>query len=85
VNVTPLNLSFIQQRTRNMVAWIKVEMICFFSYVQWSIIQAVRAKHAHISPAMLPVFLVCVFGTAGTYLVIIVRGAKNRTDMSAQN
>ena len=80
VRVTAANLPFIQERTRDLMSWIKVEIVCLFAYVQWSIIQAVREREFHISPLMLPFFLVCVFGTVGAYLVIIVNGAKARTD-----
>jgi uncharacterized membrane protein len=80
VRVTPVNLPFIQQQTRNMIAWIKAEMACLFVYVQWSIIQAARNSAIHLSRLMVPLFLVCVFGTVGAYLTIIVRGAKNHAD-----
>jgi uncharacterized membrane protein len=83
VRVTAANLPFIQQQTRDMVSWIKLEMVCLFTYVQWSIIQAVRDREFHISPLMVPVYLVCVFGTVGAYLVIIVTGAKARARSTA--
>jgi uncharacterized membrane protein len=83
VRVTPVNLPFIRQQTLNMIGWIKVEMICLFTYVQWSIIQAARSKEFHMSPLMIPMFLVCVFGTVGAYLVIIVKGAKAGTNSTA--
>jgi uncharacterized membrane protein len=76
VRVTPVNLPFIQHQTRNMIGWIKAEMMCLFTYVQWSIIQAARSREFHMPPLMVPMFLVCVFGTVGAYLVIIVSGAK---------
>lgn len=76
VRVTPETLPFIRLQTRNMISWIKVEMICLFTYVQWSIIQAARNREFHMSPLMIPIFLVCVFGTVGAYLVIIVSGTK---------
>jgi uncharacterized membrane protein len=78
VRVTTANLPFIQERTRDMVSWIKVEMICLFTYVQLSIIQAARSSEFRLSPLMIPVFLAAVFGTVGWYLVAIVRGAKAR-------
>jgi len=76
VRATPVNLQFIQQQTRNMIAWIKVEMICLFTYVQWAIIQAARVREFHLSQWMIPMFLVSVFTTLGAYLVVIVKGAK---------
>lgn len=63
VRVTAENLPRLQELTRNMVCWIKVEMVCLFTYVQWSILQAARSNDWHMSPLMIPVFLVVVFGT----------------------
>jgi uncharacterized membrane protein len=83
VRVTSVNRPFIRQRTRNMIGWIKAEMICLFTYVQWSIIQAARIREFHMSPLMVPMFLVCVFGTVGAYLVIIVNEAKAGANSSA--
>ena len=80
VRVTAANLPFIQEQTRDMVSWIKVEMICLFTYVQISIIQAARNSDFRLSPLMIPVFLAAVFGTVGWYLVAIVRGARARED-----
>ena len=78
VRVTTANLPFIQEKTRNMIGWIKVEMIGLFLYVQWTIIQAARDSQFRLSPLMIPVLLVCVFGTVGVYLVIVINGAKQR-------
>jgi uncharacterized membrane protein len=80
VRVTAANLAYIQEQTRNMIGWIKVEMIGLFLYLQWTIIQAARDVQFRLSPLMIPVLLVCVFGTVGVYLVIIVNGAKARAD-----
>lgn len=82
VRVTTANLSFIQEQTRNMVSWIKAEMICLFTYIQASIIHAARSSEFRLSPLMIPVFLVVVFGTVGWYLASIVRGARAREDFS---
>jgi uncharacterized membrane protein len=83
VRVTPANLPFIQQQTRNMISWIKTEMMCLFTYVQWGIIQAARSGTFSLSPLMIPVFLVCIFGTLGAYLAVIVAGAKAAADSTA--
>jgi uncharacterized membrane protein len=79
VRVTATNLPFIQQQTRNMIGWIKSEMICLFTYVQWAIIQAIRDRAFHFAPLSVPLFLVCITSTVGAYIVIILRGAKERT------
>jgi uncharacterized membrane protein len=76
VRVTEANLPFIQEKTSEMVAWIKCEALCLFGYLQWSIIQSARAGTFRLSPLMLPVSLVVIFSTAGWYLVSIIRGAR---------
>jgi hypothetical protein len=80
VRITAQNLPFIQEQTRNMASWIKVEMICLFSYVQSAMIEAARSSEFHLSGLMIPVFMLVVFGTVGWYLVAIIRGAKVRED-----
>ncbi len=80
VRITAQNLPFIQEQTRNMASWIKVEMICLFSYIQSAIIEAARSSEFHLSGLMIPVFMLVVFGTVGWYLVAIIRGAKVRED-----
>jgi uncharacterized membrane protein len=76
VRVTAENLPFIQVQTRNMVSWIKLEMICLFAYVQMAIIEAARSREFHLSGLMIPIFMLVVFGTVGWYVSVIVRGAK---------
>ena len=76
VRMTAENLPFIQEQTRNMVSWIKLEMICLFAYVQMAIIEAARSREFHLSGLMIPLFMLVVFGTVGWYIAVIVRGAK---------
>jgi uncharacterized membrane protein len=82
VRVTESNLPFIQEQTSTMVAWIKFEMICLFTYLQWSILQAARSAEFRMSPMLIPVFLVVIFFTVGWNLVAIIRGAKTREQSS---
>ncbi len=76
VRVTAENLPRLQGLRTETVSWIKAEMICLFTYLQWSIVQAARSNEFRMSPLMVPIFLVVVFGTVGWYLVSILRGAK---------
>ena len=80
VRVTEANLPFIQDQTAVMVAWIKFEVLSLFTYIQWAIISGARVGEFHLSPAMIPVFLVVVFGTVGWHLAAIIRGARARTE-----
>ena len=80
VRVTQANLPFIHEQTAVMVAWIKLEMLCLFVYIQRGIIGGVRAGEFHLSPAIIPVFLVAIFATVGWYLLVIIRGARARAE-----
>jgi len=80
VRVTETNLPFIQDQTAVMVAWIKVEVLSLFTYIQWAIISGARVGEFHLSPVMIPVFLVVVFGTVGWHLAVIIRGARARAE-----
>lgn len=80
VRVTQANLPFIYEQTAVMVAWIKFEMLCLFAYIQSGIISGVRAGVFHLSPAIIPVFMVAIFATVGWHLVVIIRGARARVE-----
>jgi uncharacterized membrane protein len=80
VPVTEANLPFIQEQTILMVAWIKCEMLCLFTYLQWSIIQSARDGAFRLSPLLIPVFLVVIFSTVGWCLTTMIRGAKTRAE-----
>ncbi len=77
IRINPENLPGLQEKTRLMISWVKLEMICLFAYVQWSIIQAARDSQWHMSPLLVPVFVVVVFATVGWHLVSILSGAKS--------
>lgn len=78
VRVTEVNLPFIQQKTREMVALIKMEILCLFVYIQSGIIQGARVGAFRLSPAIVPVFMAVIFATLGIYMVVIIRGARSR-------
>lgn len=80
VRVTEANLPFMQSKTGEMLAWIKFEVLLLFTCIQWGIIQGARAGEFHLSPAIVPAFLVTVFATVGCYLAMMVRGAKVRAE-----
>ena len=76
VRVTQTNVQFIHERTALMVAWIKLEMLCLFVYIQRAIIRAVTANQGRLSPVIIPVFMAVVFATMGWHLAVMIRGAK---------
>jgi uncharacterized membrane protein len=75
--VTEENRAHIGALTLQMVAWLKVETVCFLGWIQWSIIQFARQGHGHLSPLSVLLFLVAVFGTAGWYMVAVFRAARH--------
>jgi uncharacterized membrane protein len=82
VRVTEANLPFIQLQTIIMVAWIKCEILCLMTYLQWSIVQSTRNGTFRLSPLLIPVFLVAIFSTVGWRLTTMIRGAKEREGSS---
>jgi uncharacterized membrane protein len=82
VRVTETNLPFIQQKTSEMVGWIKTEMLCLFVYVQIAIVRGVRVGEFRLSPAIVPVFMIAIFASVGIFLVTIIRGARMRAQSS---
>jgi uncharacterized membrane protein len=82
VPVTEANLPFIQDQTMVMVAWIKCEVLCLMTYLQWSIVQSARNGTFRLSPLLIPIFLVVIFMTVGSRLTTMIRGAKERAESS---
>ena len=78
--VTNSNLPFIQDQTILMVAWIKCEILCLMTYLQWSIVQSARHGTFRLSPLLIPVSLVAIFSTVGWRLTTMIRGAKERAE-----
>ena len=67
VRVTEANLPFLQQKTSEMVAWIKTEMLCLFAYIQSGSSMRARLGEFGLSPAIVPVFMGVTFATVGFY------------------
>jgi uncharacterized membrane protein len=82
VSVTEANLPFIQDQTMVMVTWIKCEILCLMTYLQWSIVQSARNGTFRLSPLLIPIFLVVIFVTVGWQLTTMIRGAKARAESS---
>ena len=82
VPVTATNLPFIYAQTAVMVAWVKFEVLCLFTYIQNGIIQGARLGQFHLSPMIVPVFMLAIFATVGWQLVAIIRGARARTELA---
>ncbi|MGD0628173.1 MAG: DUF1648 domain-containing protein [Terracidiphilus sp.] len=78
VRATAVNRPRLEALTIQMMAWVKVELAGLFLYIQWSIIQSVQKGHVALSPLIVPIFLVVVFGTIAAYSVAVFRAAGSR-------
>ena len=78
VRVPDENRARLEALTLRMIAWLKVELVCLFAGIQWSIIDSVRQGEGKQSPALVPMFVAVVFVTLGWHIVTIFRTAQAR-------
>jgi uncharacterized membrane protein len=76
VRVTEQNRARLEALTLKMVAWIKFELVCLLTLIQWFILQFARVGHGTLSPAIVGVFLAAILGTVIVYMLAIVRAAR---------
>jgi len=74
--VTPANREALEAISINMIAWLKVEVLCLFCWVQHMTIQAARSGQGSISPVFMPLTLGVVFATILWHFVAMRRAAK---------
>ncbi len=79
VRVTPVNIARLQEVTLDMIAWLKMEMMCLFAVIQWAFVQAARSGDGRIFPRILPFFIVAIFTTIGWHFIAMFRAARPRT------
>jgi uncharacterized membrane protein len=76
VNLTVESRDRIQVLTRQMLAWIKVEVIGLFLFIQWFILAGIKDGSNKIPAIPPPVFLVAIFATVGWHLVAVFRAMR---------
>jgi len=76
VRLTAENRARLAALTLQMIAWLKVELVCLFAGIQWPIIDSIRQGEGKLSPALVPVFLVAVFATLGWHIAAMFRAAR---------
>ena len=76
VRVTRENFQRLQAVTLDMIAWLKVELLCLFTLLQWAFIQAARTNNGRLFPIIGPSFIAVIFGTVGWYLIAMFRAAR---------
>jgi uncharacterized membrane protein len=76
IRVTAGNRPRLEALSRQMLAWLKVDLVCLFTWIQRSILDGVRQGSFRLFPALMPLFLVVVLGTAVGYVVAMVLAGR---------
>jgi uncharacterized membrane protein len=73
VRVTLRNRDALQQLALSMLAWLKAELACLFAWIQSATIDAARHDRFGLTPSLLPITPVVVFGTIVWHFVAMRR------------
>jgi uncharacterized membrane protein len=76
IRVTEENRPRLEALSRQMLAWVKVDLVCLFAWIQWNIIAAMRQERFTMSPATVPAFMVLILGTTAWYIVAMIRAGR---------
>jgi uncharacterized membrane protein len=57
----------------NMIAWLKLEVVALFGWIQRQTIAFARQGHGTLSPVFLPLVLIVVFGTIVWHIAVMRR------------
>jgi uncharacterized membrane protein len=76
--VTAENRPRLQALALKMVACLKVEMVCLFTWIQWSIVETVRQSRGSLPSALVPAGIGVIFATIFGFIVAIVRAGPAR-------
>jgi uncharacterized membrane protein len=80
VRVTPQNRPRLQALAIAMIDWLKTELVCLFAWIQWSTIAAARGRQSGLSPALMPVSILAIFGSIGWHFVAMRRAARDGSE-----
>lgn len=78
VKLTEENSAQLKGLSMDMLAWVKLEIICLFAYIQWSTIAMASQGHGGLRPALLPISMAAIFGTVGWHIAAMFRAARVR-------
>lgn len=73
VRVTRENQARLEALALEMIAWMRLELLCLFAGIEWQTIRSARMEQLALSVWFMPMALVVVFGTIGIYIVRMVR------------
>lgn len=74
--VTAENRPRLEALALDMIAWVKMEMICIFAWIQWFTIKVARQGKGALPPVLLPICFVALFGITVWYIVAMRRAAR---------
>lgn len=75
VKVNVFNRRRMENLARDMMAWLKVEVIGLLTWMQWVTIEMARNPERTV-PAMTPAALVAVFATVSVYIVLMFKAGR---------
>lgn len=64
-NITEENAGCEYQIAREMLVFMKAEILIVFAYIQWAMVEAAKGGNSGLGLWFLPVFLILLFGTSG--------------------
>jgi len=79
VRVTPLNRQRLEGLALSMIAWLKVELVIVFAWIENEAIAAARQPAHHFSPLPMPLLLALVFATCIIHIVAMFKAAPSAT------
>ena len=79
IRMTAENRACLEALTHQMLAWFKVCLLCLFAWIQWSILDGVRQGRFSLSPVIVAVFLVAIFGGVGWHIAAMIRAGRPRS------
>jgi uncharacterized membrane protein len=76
IKVTERNRAQLEQITLNLISWIKAEMLLFFAWMEFAMVQAVRSSEQSFKPYPVWVFVAILLATIIGHMMAVFRAAK---------
>jgi uncharacterized membrane protein len=76
VKVTEFNRAQLEQLVLSLLSWTKAEVLTFFVWMEYAMVQAARNPERGLSPYPVGAFVVIVFSTIFGHIVAMFRAAK---------
>lgn len=79
VRVTPATRTRLEAITLGMIGWLRLEIAALLLTTQYAIIHSARAGQNRLSPALVPIVLLVVFGTVVWHIRALFVAARRQT------